>query len=196
MRLYHLKALVAVFLLTTVVLTGWAWYVVTTPVADLSSRTLAQSARGPKARATPAAAEEAALLSNVFARPLFRPDRRPFDPSKVLAVATEPQAPPLVPEPAPVPLPSPVVLAPPPPPVFPEITLRGVRLNGQNDKALLETLDFPLGQWFPVGADLYNWRLKSITDDGVTFISGNFTQVLQLYVDNPEKSVGNPQQQP
>ena len=192
MRLYHLKALVAVFLLATVVLTGWALRVVNTPVADFALRTLAQSEITPKVKASQLVTEEAPPLSDVFARPLFRLDRRRFDPSKVVTVAPQPQAPPLAPEPVPEPPPIPVAQAA-PPPVFPQITLKGVRLTGQKDAALLETPDFPLGQWFSVGSDLSNWRLKSITDDSVTFISGDLTQVLQLYVDNPTNSIGNSQ---
>jgi hypothetical protein len=194
MRVYHLKALTAVFILATVFLTAWAWHTFKRPVADLSLRPLSQSAKPAKSRTIRPVTDEAVALSNVFARPLFRPDRRPFDPNKMVVVEPEPQAPLPVPEPPPVPKlpPSPVVQAP-LPPVFPQITLRGVRLTGQNDAALLETPDFPLGQWFPVGSDLSNWRLKSITDDGVTFISGDLTRVLQLYVDNPANVVGNPQ---
>jgi hypothetical protein len=197
MRVFHLKALTAVFLFATVVLTGWAWQIVNSPVADLSLRPLSQSAKLLLAKTVRPNTDEAASLSNVFTRPLFRPDRKPFVPKEVAVVEPAPQALPPAPEPVPVPapepLPIPVVQAPPPPPVFPQITLRGIRLTGQNDAALLETPDFPLGQWFPVGSDLSSWRLKSITDDGVTFVSGDLTQVLQLYVDNPAKSVGNPQ---
>jgi hypothetical protein len=195
MRVFHLKALTAVFLLATVVLTGWAWQIVNSPVADLSLRPLSQSARLLMAKTVRPNADDAESLSNVFTRPLFRPDRKPFVPKEVAVVEPAPPAPPpaLEPPPVPEPPPSPVVQAPPPPLVFPQITLRGVRLTGQNDAALLETPEFPLGQWFPVGSDLSNWQLKSITDDSVTFSSGDLSQVLQLYVDNPEKSVGNPQ---
>ncbi len=198
MRIYHLKALVAVLLLTTVFLTGWAWRIVNTPIAELSSRPLSLPVKFSKANASRLAKVETAPLSNVFVRPLFRPDRRPFDPSKFAVVSTpEPQPPPPAPEPTPIPeLPPIPAVQPPPPAIFPQITLKGVRLTGQNDSALLETPEFPLGQWFAVGADLSNWRLKSITHDGVTFISGDLTHVLQLYVDNPTNSVGNPQQAP
>jgi hypothetical protein len=197
MRVFHLKALTAVFLLATVVLTGWAWQIVNSPVADLSLRPLSQSAKLLLAKTVRPNTVDAASLSNVFTRPLFRPDRKPFVPKEVAVVEPAPQALPPAPEPVPVPapepLPIPVVQAPPPPPVFPQITLKGVRLTGQSDAALLETPEFPLGQWFPLGSDLSNWQLKSITDDSVTFISGDLSQVLQLYVDNPAKSVGNPQ---
>ena len=194
MRIYHLKALTVVFLVATVLLIGGAWHITNIPVADLSLRPLPQVSQPSKAKTSRPVLDEAAPLSSVFARPLFRPDRRPFDPNKVAIVQLEPQALPPAPAPPPVPAPppSPVVQAPPPPPVFPQITLKGVRLSGQNDAALLETPDFPLGQWFPLGSDVSNWRLKSITDGDVTFSFGDLTQVLQLYVDNRAKSVGNP----
>jgi hypothetical protein len=192
MRIYHLKALVAVLVLSTVFLTGWAWHVVSTSVADLSLRRLSQPANAPKAKVGRTVTDAASPLSAVFARPLFRPDRRPFDASKLIAVAApslEPVLPELPPEP---PTPPPVTL-PPPPPVFPQITLRGVHLTGQRDVALLETPDFPLGRWLPVGSDLSNWHIKSISSDSVTFVSGELTQVLQLYVDNLTNNIGNPQ---
>jgi hypothetical protein len=193
MRLYHLKALTTVFFFSTVILTAWAWHVFNLPVEVLSLRPVVPSASLSRNNTPRPVIDEAATLSSVFARPLFRPDRRPFDPNKAAIVTPEPQASLPAPEPPAVPEPPPTPVVQVPPPVFPQITLRGVRRTGQNDAALLETPDFPLGKWFPVGTVLSNWRLKSINDDGVTFLSGDLTQVLQLYVDNPVKSVGNPQ---
>lgn len=125
-------------------------------------------------------------------RPLFQPDRRPFQPPPPLEQVMPPVA--IVVEPPPSP---PVVIetaAPPPAPVpSPPLnaTLKGVLLTDALDEAYLVYPASPNGAWVTVGTEIDGWKLTRIAKDQVTLVLGEQKQVLQLYVDNPAMPVGN-----
>jgi hypothetical protein len=192
MRLLYVKILTILSFLSGLGLFFAAWHVGNLPLLDFP----ALSVKSPAPQKSSVPANEAIVgpepLVIAFERPLFRPDRKPFDPRKDVVIA-EPL--PLPPPPEPEIAALPVEVVPAAVAVFPQLTLRGIHMTGQIDKALLETPETPLGSWMTVGTIVLNWRLKTITSDSVTFSLGDQTQILKLYVDNPTNSIGNPQQQ-
>ncbi len=159
---------------------------------DLASRTVAPWVPPPESQTlqTSVSAEQD-NVADVLARPLFMPDRKPFQPPPLPAPPPQAAAPPpVVVEPqAPPPAPAPEAPAPPPPL---NATLKGVLLTNALDKAYLVFPESPDGAWVTVGTDISGWKLTRIAKDQVTLVLGEQKKVLQLYVDNPAMPVGNP----
>jgi hypothetical protein len=142
------------------------------------------------------------------ARPLFTPGRKPFVPAphpppistppqiSVVEVAPEVTQPiVVVPE-----IPSvPQVLLPPPvqPPVIEEtaaippparfedagLQLKGIMINRNSRKALLNSSQDPVGRWLQVGDSIADWQIVSIEESRISMKSGDSVGSLQLYVD-------------
>jgi hypothetical protein len=130
-------------------------------------------------------------MNDILARPLFLPDRKPFQPPPPepppppMDVSTPQVTAPTVPPPAPA-APEPA----PPPPL--NASLKGVLITDALDKAYIVSPDAPDGMWFTVGSEISGWKLTKIRNSEVTLVSGEQNQTLQLYVDNPAMPVGNP----
>jgi hypothetical protein len=107
--------------------------------------------------------------TDMLARPLFSPSRRPY----VAPVAV----PAFVPE---------------PPPLQEEtrqepggtISVIGIFLDGADRQALLVSPSFPEGKWFSIDADLDGWKLARIEADSVQLAGPQGSLSLPLYVDN------------
>jgi hypothetical protein len=159
---------------------------------NLASRTVAPWVPPPEQSAPQAPFSMAQdSVSDVLLRPIFMPDRKPFQPLPPPAPVPQAEAPPpVVVEPAaPAPAPTPEAPAPPPPL---NATLKGILLTDALDKAYLVYPASPDGVWVTVGTEIDGWKLMRIAKDQVTLVLGEQKQVLQLYVDNPAMSVGNP----
>jgi hypothetical protein len=189
MRLLQLKMLTVLSLFSGCVFLVATWQVATSPISNLPlpPDSLNISYKSPVPLTVSISPPEPLAIS--FERPLFRPNRRPFDPAKLMVLTKPTPPPPLEPEPLTLPVEENVPAA----PVFPQLTLRGVHMTNQTVKALIESPEIPLGSWITVGTVVLNWHLKTVTSDSVTFTFGDRTQILKLYVDNPTNSVGNPQ---
>jgi hypothetical protein len=111
-------------------------------------------------------------LQEILARPLFRQSRRPFDASRVVAVAPPPVQP-IAPAPLPVPAAAP-----------PQFTAKGIVFSGSYRTALIVKPDSPDGTWVTKGVELEGWQVVDITDAAVTMKSAGETITLNLYVDN------------
>jgi hypothetical protein len=195
MRLWQIKTFTSVTTCAGIALLWLAWQTLNSPLPDLQARPIADPPTQSKAPQATEAPEQALPLTAVLERPLFRPDRRPFTVpivEPVVVPTPPPEPPPQEPPPPPPPPQMEAVAA----PVFPQIALRGIRLTGQIDAALLETPDFPQGKWSSVGTEFLGWRITLIEKDKVTFTSGETIHTLQLYVDNPTNAIGNPPQGP
>jgi hypothetical protein len=139
--------------------------------------------------------EEAAL------RPLFTPGRKPFvpapppspiltpppisiveDPPKEIQLAP---ALPFVPSP---PAQAPEITVQSPLPVPPRIEdaqlrVRGIMINNNERRALINSLQQPAGLWMGSGESTGGWQIIAVEKSRVVLRSGRFFAVLQLYVD-------------
>ena len=108
-----------------------------------------------------------ASLDALFARPLFRPERRP--------PATEAE-----PEPEPEPLEAESEDEEPEPEASPPVTLRGVVLIGAGGVALLEPEEGGPPLRLSVGESIEDWRLLSLTASAATFERAGRRALLRL----------------
>lgn len=60
------------------------------------------------------------------------------------------------------------------------------------DAALIESAENPQGSWKHVDELVEGWKVKSISDDGVTFMLDRETRVVKLHVDNVVNGIGSP----
>ncbi len=190
MKLVMFKAFTTLITCASLAILWSAWQILSASTYRLESRPFAGPPHELKTAQPPDIFEQPKPLNAIMARPLFRPDRKPFTPPPVVpAVAPmpEPASPPPPEPPPPAPLAVPLVV-----PEFPAIALRGIRMTGEIDAALLESPDFPQGKWISVGTELLGWHITRIEKERVIFSAGDIKHTLQLYVDNPTNAVGNP----
>lgn len=92
--------------------------------------------------------KSAAAYPQSVARPLFHPDRRPFDPPKPVVAAALPvvQAPALEAD---------------------KLQLIGVMLTGSDKYRALIRNGEDAGEWLVVGDQIQGWKLRAIAPDGV-----------------------------
>lgn len=116
--------------------------------------------------------------SEVFARPIFSPTRRPF------VAAPQPSV-----EPQPEPL-----LAEPPqaqPPSDPaQLQLKGVLEFNGAARALLLSPDQPNGVWLRPGEAIMGWEIKRIEANAVVLATAGQEFTLKQYVDNSGAGLG------
>ncbi|MEQ1717733.1 MAG: hypothetical protein ABL907_17440, partial [Hyphomicrobium sp.] len=143
------------------------WQILSTPV-DLTP--IAPPPAGPGATTSTVIGDAAPVSraviggdSEILARPLFRPDRRPFVPKPVAEVVPPP------PEQAPAAVPTPPQSEPaavPVPPLPPGLKLVGIVGGVQGARrALLRSAEMPEGKWYPLGSDLNGWKITRIDAD-------------------------------
>ena len=118
----------------------------------------------------------AGQYTEILARPVFSPSRRPIEPRP-------PESPPpeaVEPPPEALPPPEPAVKRTPPD----YFVLRGVLLEPAKQAALIQTQTHPDGIWLEGGSDVEGWVVKRIDKGGVEIESNGETAGLTLYVDN------------
>ena len=119
------------------------------PLASVASGEQSKPpAAGDKLATIPPPQSDAAFPQTV-ARPLFHPDRRPFERAKPVVVE-------VLPPPA-------------PPPPIAKLQLVGIMQTGTNQyRALIRNGTDTPGEWLIVGDQIQGWQLRSIAPDGVT----------------------------
>jgi hypothetical protein len=141
-------------------------------------------------------------------RPLFTPNRKPFVPApppppiptppqiSIVEVAPEIAQPIVV-----VPVIPSVPQEPPSPPAQSQVVeektaipapvrfeavglqLKGIMINLNTRKALLNSSEDPVGRWLQVGDSIADWQIVIIEDNRITMKNGDAVGSLQLYVD-------------
>lgn len=176
----------ALLLATSTVLGSLAWHEHTTPVdlAPLAPERAAQSDDSEpaltEAPSLPDAAVTVAAFSEMRARPLFRPDRRPYVPP---AIAPPPQ-PELAPEPPPSETPANMetVEAPPPPAPWPDgLRLVGIVADGSSARRALLRVGGGDVRALEEGGEIAGWRVSRIEPAAATFESAGMRKSLDLF---------------
>jgi hypothetical protein len=134
-------------------------------------------------------------LDESLKRPLFRSDRKPFDPNLVAKPPTV-EASAALPTPLVQP-PETTVLQPiqaPPPPLatVPQFALKGLAEIAGTKRALIILPEDPVGQWIARGETISGWKLVNLDDNAAHLKLDGKTVDLLLYVDNITKPVGSP----
>jgi hypothetical protein len=122
-------------------------------------------------------------MTEALARPIFRIDRRAFDPNKIPPVQ---QAPVPVAETPVVPVPAPVLVE------TSQFILKGLAIKSGLAKALIADAAHPDGQWLAVGEELAGLKIVSLDHNTVQMAGDQQNLTLSLYVDNTPKLVGSP----
>ncbi len=104
-------------------------------------------------------------LSETLQRPIFSPNRRPFE---------------AAPAPTDVPAPAEAESSPGPSEAPPSLIFQGTRVLKGRFSALVATGDNS-AEWYEVGATVGGWRIKSIFADRLFVAYGDDTKMLSLY---------------
>jgi hypothetical protein len=184
MQMRDAYLLVTVQLLLTAAGLAGSWWVMQLPDVDVTHRKILKWQPADSFSVVASAdAPNQTTLSEAITRPLFRSNRKPFDPT------------PPAPEPAPVlPQPEPVAVATPapPPPDTSQLILKGLALNAGKLQALIATPEKPDGEWYAVGAEILGWKIIGLDANTVSLAFNDQKATLSLYVDNLTKAVGSP----
>jgi hypothetical protein len=189
MRIGHVQLVTITQFGFAVIALAGGWLIIQKPLPDLKNRTVSTwEPTKLTAASVPREVSNDAQLTETLRRPLFRADRRPFDPN-IQAPTPEieaPQAlvmPQIIPEPTPEPQPAPSA---------PQFTLKGLALHNGNKQALISTPELPNGTWVALGELIAGWKLASL-DSNAVLLKNNVQELsLSLYVDNKSKQVGSP----
>lgn len=161
------------------VLSAW---LLSRPLQDLESRKIERWS--PSLAVAVAFPDSTAIdLSEAMNRPLFRPDRRPFDPNKIIAV--QPTEPPQSIAPAITPA---MVTQDSTSPS--QLSVKGISVIASQRRALIASEADPQGSWLDQGASINGWKVSAIHNETVELLSGSSSLKLKLYVDNNLDPVG------
>jgi hypothetical protein len=122
-------------------------------------------------------------MTEALERPIFRIERRAFDPSKILPVQNPPVP---VAETPVVPVPAPVLVD------TSQFILKGLAIHSGLAKALIADAAHPDGQWLAVGEEIAGLKIVSLDHNEVELKGDQQNLTLSLYVDNISKLVGSP----
>lgn len=123
------------------------------------------------------------LLDQALQRPIFRENRRPFNPTLQV---TNPQPTASLPD-------QQILIMPnTPPPDTSQLSLKGIAINATKNLVLISSTDTPDGTWLALGDLVLGWKIAVIQKNFVHLEHGEQKVVLSLYVDNLKLPVVTP----
>jgi hypothetical protein len=152
---------------TRVLLAGFSGWIVLvfliTVVAvvsvEMSTVSLPEWLGAPSSAARDAPARPPASFENIVQRPLFSRSRQGVAPAS-----------------------APVLASPPMPSMLdPDVTLKGVYINGPLAKAFLLSSQNPLGVWVPIDEEISGWKVISVEPDQVILQGQGEKRTVQLH---------------